>query len=96
MGKVMEIIPNMLRKSYGINPDIELVWIVKDEDPKMPSYIKQVKLFSISGMKECASAKVWVSNARLHLFLYKKKQKYFQLWHGGCGPKRWKVQRKIK
>lgn len=77
------------KKLHEINPDIELVWMVKDEDPKMPSYIKQVKLFSISGMKECASAKVWVSNARLHLFLYKKKnQIYFQLWHGGCGPKK--------
>ncbi len=77
------------KKIYELDPNIEMVWMIKEKDSKMPEYIKQVKLFSISGMKECASAKVWISNARLHLFLYKKKsQKYFQLWHGGCGPKK--------
>ncbi|WP_302579569.1 CDP-glycerol glycerophosphotransferase family protein [Clostridium saudiense] len=95
------VIFNYNGKGYGDNPkyvakeiyktdkNAKIVWLVQKEDKMMPNFIKQVKFYSLLGMITCASSKVWISNARLPLFLIKKKnQIYFQLWHGGCGPKK--------
>lgn len=88
-------------KGYGDNPkyvaeallkmdsNIELFWIASKKCVVLPDNVVPVKLYSLSGFVAFATSKVWVSNARLPLFLRKKKsQKYYQLWHGGCGPKK--------
>ena len=79
-------VADALRK---ISPDTETIWIVSSNATKVPSDIKTAKLYSIMGFVSFATSKVWISNARLPLFLIKKKsQRYYQLWHGGIGPKK--------
>lgn len=92
---------NMNGKGYADNPkyvaeqiihenrDIEMVWVLSDGTEPMADGIRGIKLYSLGGFLAFATSKIWVSNARLPLFLNKKKnQIYFQLWHGGCGPKK--------
>lgn len=75
----------LLRQSDGVN----IVWLVSKRGNCFPEGINEVKLYSFEGFRCFATSKVWLSNARLPFFLIKrKKQVYFQLWHGGCGPKK--------
>lgn len=79
----------VVNKLLELDDSLEIIWMVKNRNVHVPKNVRAVKLFSFEGFYYCNTSKIWISNARLHLYLRKKaKQKYFQLWHGGCGPKR--------
>lgn len=100
------VVFNYNGKGYGDNPKyvvqqlikngkpVDIVWMTK-ESCILPDGVRGTKMYSLKGFFECATASVWISNARLPLYLVKKNsQLYLQLWHGGCGPK--KVEKAVE
>lgn len=89
-----------LKEKY---PNTTVYWLVSPKANKKiieelsSKKIIPIKYPSLFALYVFSISKVWVSNARLPLFLIKKKnQIYFQLWHGGCGPKKIEGQAKDK
>ena len=62
----------------------EIVWLVSNTNEKFPSGIRPVKMFSLRGRYELATAHVIINNVK-HKLPFKKKDKaqyYIQTWHG--------------
>lgn len=68
---------------------LDIVWLVNKPDSTIPSSVRQVRYGTLAAMRELATAKVWVDNARSRRHVTKKPgQFYLQTWHGAIGPKR--------
>lgn len=69
-----------------ISCDLDIVWIVQDKyKDTIPAGVRTVRAYSIGAIKEFASSKIWVMNSRMEYGFYKKKKQiYYQLWHGAC------------
>ncbi len=66
----------------------KIIWLVKDENEPMPSWIHKVRFGSWRSLYHVATAKMWVDNIRnAHLLPKKKGQVYMQTWHGAVGFK---------
>ncbi len=69
--------------------EFDLVLLVNEFDSSLPSYLRQVKHKSNDGLRELATARVWVDNFRKDGTMPKRSdQVYIQMWHGSLGPKR--------
>lgn len=66
------------------HPNYEFIWVFRKPDQVyLPGPAKKVKKGSNAYYEAYASAKYWVTNARLPLYLNKKaNQVYIQTWHG--------------
>lgn len=95
------VLCNFYNKAYGDNPkyiaeklkdsknNYDLVWITSEKNKS--TLPKKIRIASnwIIVLYEYATAKIWISNVRLPLYLKKrKKQFYIQTWHGGLGLKK--------
>lgn len=61
----------------------DMVWLVSDTSVTLPSGIRPVKMFSLRGRYELATAHVIINNVKHKLpFKKKKAQYYIQTWHG--------------
>lgn len=91
---------NFNGKGYGDNPkyivnellidnNYDIVWICQSKySDSVPKGVRVVT-GGIRGLYEYATAKIWISNVRLPLYLTKRrKQFYIQTWHGGLGLKK--------
>lgn len=69
------------------NTDKKIVWVLQDTSIELNDNIKKVKYPSIRAIYEYSTSKIIVQNVRgFHLNKKKKKQFYFQTWHGsGAG-----------
>lgn len=88
------VVDSFFGKGYGDNPkyivdellnydNVEIVWIVKNIDNRMPSQIRQVKKNSAKALYELATAKIWIDNSRKDFVPFKRRgQFYLQTWHG--------------
>ncbi len=62
----------------------DMVWLVSDTSETFPSGIRPVKMFSLRGRYELATARIIINNVK-HKLPFKKKEKkqyYIQTWHG--------------
>ena len=76
-------------KKKDKNNEIDIVWLLNDIEQEMPDYIRKVKNKTIKAFFELATAKIWIDNCRkCEYILKRKKQVYFQLWHGSLGLKK--------
>lgn len=76
-------------KLHEKNPELDIVWQLKDLNDEMPSWIRKVKIGSFLSYFEMATAKVWIDNKRKPLHIRKRDgQFYIQTWHGYNGPKK--------
>lgn len=77
------------------NENLDIVWLDNDSRDKYPNGVRTVKYNSIKSLFELATAKIWVDDFRMkYAPLKKKKQKYFQLWHGTVALK--KVEKDVE
>lgn len=95
------VFDNFGGKGYGDNPkyiaeeiknrklNFDMVWLIDNcSDIKMPSGIRTVKIDSVRGLYEKATAKIWIDNVRhLHPIKKKENQIYLQTWHAPFSPK---------
>lgn len=66
----------------------ELVWLVNDLNEEMPDEIRKVRLDSIRGVYELATAHVFINNAKIpYRVLKKPTQKFIYIPHGQPGAK---------
>ncbi|MCL1847088.1 MAG: CDP-glycerol glycerophosphotransferase family protein [Coriobacteriia bacterium] len=75
------------------NTDHSIVWAVKKDGDysKFPENARLVIRNSAAFYREQASSKIWVDNALCFMWSWfpkKRKQVYFQTWHGSMGLKR--------
>ena len=80
------------------NLPYDLVWLVKNVKKEtnkcvFPPQIRLVGFGTKTGLKELASAKLWINNQRMNYFIKKgltKKegQSFIQTWHGSLGIKK--------
>ena len=95
------VIDNFLGKGYGDNLkyiveelnknnlNLKIVWIVRNINEEMPTYIKKVKYGSFLAMYEYYTAKLWIDNVRNNIKPSKRKgQIYLQTWHGPFSSKK--------
>lgn len=77
---------------FLLNKDncIQVVWLVENPSKfRSSSNCKYVKYGSLKSLKELATAKVWLDNARKEVYPPKRKEQiYYQFWHGGLGIKK--------
>ena len=67
----------------------DIVWVVKNDDIKVPEGIRTIKIKSIKYIYELATAKVWIDNCRKEYYVRKRNgQYYIQTWHGSIGYKK--------
>lgn len=100
------VIVSYFGKGYGDNlkyitesllkeePDVNIVWLLskKLKRSNFNSRIKIEKYNILTTIYHLATAKVWIDNARKHIYPIKRKgQFYIQTWHGGIALK--KVER---
>lgn len=66
--------------------DLDIVWLVRNPDEKLPKDIRGIKFASIKAIYEQVTAKVWIDNRRKPGYVRKRRgQYYIHTWHGG-GP----------
>ena len=73
------------------NCNYDIVWLLKDMSlaKTLPQGVRGVKLESIAGIYEQASARLWIDNCRKWGYVRKKpNQLYLQTWHGSLALKR--------
>ncbi|MBR3167086.1 MAG: CDP-glycerol glycerophosphotransferase family protein [Erysipelotrichaceae bacterium] len=80
-------------KIRALYPDIRIVWLTseKEEDQKtFPDYVKRVPAFSLEGMREAYTSKIWIDNGLAFTagFIRKDDQIHIQTMHGSLGIKR--------
>lgn len=79
-------------KLHELYPQADIVWLFRQPEQKkdiVPDYVRCVKTGSGAALKELATARVWVDNAKKHIGTYKSKnQVYIQTWHGDRGFKK--------
>ena len=89
------VFESFLGKNYSDSPkyiyeyllnsqkDYQYIWIFNKTGKDIPGNPKQVKRFSLAYYYHLATAKYWVSNARLPLHMKKREETvYLQTWHG--------------
>ncbi len=65
---------------------LELVWVIKKENEKLPEGIRGVLYGTYEHYQELGTAHIWVDNEHKNFFTRKRTgQCYIQTWHGG-GP----------
>ncbi len=73
---------DLLRRCRGL----DLVWVVKREDEKLPDGIRGVVYGTYEHYRELGTAHIWIDNEHKNFFTRKREgQCYIQTWHGG-GP----------
>lgn len=76
-------------KLIKIDPTLDIVWLYDDKKCKaedFPSFIRPINIKSRDAIKECCTARLWISNYRSEILNDCKKRKgqyYVQTWHGG-------------
>ena len=66
--------------------DLDIVWLVRNPDEKLPKDIRGIKFASIKAIYEQVTAKVWIDNRIKPGYVRKRRgQYYIHTWHGG-GP----------
>lgn len=66
--------------------DLDIVWLVRNPDERLPKDIRGIKFASIKAIYEQVTAKVWIDNRRKPGYVRKRRgQYYIHTWHGG-GP----------
>lgn len=77
-------------KIHEIAPDTEIIWSkAKGYEFETPDYVKVVKNPSISFFYYMTTSKVWVdSHLKRSWMTKRKKQYFFETWHGGLGFKK--------
>lgn len=66
--------------------ELDLVWVVKRKDRKLPEGIRGVLYGTYEHYQELGTARIWVDNEHKNFFTRKREgQSYIQTWHGG-GP----------
>lgn len=79
----------IVEKLIQIDPKLDIVWLYDDKKCKpedFPSFIRLVNIKSDDAIKECCTARLWISNYRSEILNNCKKregQYYIQTWHGG-------------
>lgn len=78
---------------HGTDSEWEIVWLVDffrlRDVHGFPDYVRVVDMYSFAALREYATARFWIDDARKTYFPHKKKtQIYIQTWHGGIGPKK--------
>jgi CDP-glycerol glycerophosphotransferase len=70
--------------------EFDIVLLVQEEDPSLPSHLRQVRYGSREAQCELATARFWIYNFRNDKKHVPKRedQIYIQTWHGAIGPKR--------
>lgn len=70
----------------GRSCNLDLIWVVKNEDEEFPDGIRRVRYGTYEHYRELGTARIWVDNEHKN-FLTKKRdgQCYIQTWHGS-GP----------
>ncbi len=72
--------------------DVDLVWLIHPhlmDKARFPSGVRPAPYWTLQGLYEMATAKVWLDNARKVFYPVKRKDQYYiQTWHGGLGMKR--------
>lgn len=93
------VVDNFSGRGYGDNPkyivdellklndDLDIVWEVTDPDEIVPKGVRKTRFNRISGIKELATAGVWIDNVKSKKPIKKKGQFYLQTWHGGIALK---------
>lgn len=90
---------NFNGKGYGDNcknvveklsdENYKIIWLIKEYDPYMPQFIKQIKYGSIRALYHLSTAKFWIDNNRKEAYIVKRSnQIYIQMWHGSIALKR--------
>lgn len=83
-------------KGYGGNPKaiaealmaldtdgaLDLVWLTREKDPKLPSRIRPCRLGTPRSVYELSTAGVWVNDSRSGAIYKRDGQFYMQTWHG--------------
>lgn len=81
-GNAKYIALELMKRSH----ELELVWVVKKEDEKLPERIRGVLYGTYEHYQELGTAHIWVDNEHKNFFTRKRMgQCYIQTWHGG-GP----------
>ncbi len=80
-------------KIRALYPDTKIVWLTSknEEDQRtFPDYIETVPAFSVEGMQEAYSSKIWIDNGLAFTAEFKRKddQIHIQTMHGSLGIKR--------
>jgi len=102
-----KIIFESVLKNYNCNPKYiieeiikrklpyDLVWAYQNETEieNIPNYVRYVQKDSRNYFKECATAKIWISNERIKSLVYRglykrEGQIYINTWHGSLGGKK--------
>lgn len=102
------VFSNFTGRGYGCNPKYiteelikrklpyKIVWLINGKNNKEAISYPEVKILSyksLAGLKEMATAKIWLTNVRLIPFFKiglekKEKQIYINTWHGSLGIKK--------
>lgn len=70
------------------NKDYEFIWFVNDTQKEFPSYIRKVPNTLWSRAYWLSTSKIWIDNYRKpYGTIKRRKQYYFQTWHGTIGFK---------
>lgn len=90
------VFSNFDGRGYGDNPKYicdkidktkyQCIWLVKDENEKMPNGVRKVRYGSLEHYEELSRAKFWIDNMHKNIITKKRSgQIYIQTWHGD-GP----------
>ena len=79
----------------ALRPDLDIVWLVAGfETPPYSGPIRTVPMRSFRALWELATARIWMNNMRMTVFVPKKREQFYvQTWHSGVGPK--KIERDV-
>ncbi len=78
----------LVQELHERQPEYEFVWFVNDMRKEFPDYIKKVPNTLWSRAYWLSTSKLWIDNYRKpYGTIKRKKQYYFQTWHGTIGFK---------
>lgn len=69
------------------NKHADYVWLIKntEDSSSIPSYMRIVDVDSIKAIYEYATARIWINNFGIPLYIHKRrKQIYIDTWHGSA------------
>lgn len=72
------------------NGDYDIVWLLlKNNNAELPQGVRRVTYGSLDGLKELMTAAVWIDSSVKEYGVFKrKKQFFFETWHGSYGLKK--------